>query len=147
LLLNFLTGNSILLIIFPHQRKRTRVLFPQKIIHKYVTQHLTTPLIKLLKNINWTKKSGILIIGICLSAMLLKFLVQPYRGTWIYQFGSLISLFIFFGGILWSFINTLLLISTHKSELKNNLIWIFLSAFPFLYFVIMMTIVMNRTID
>lgn len=34
--LNFLAGNSILLIIFPKHRKRTRVLFPQKIIHKYV---------------------------------------------------------------------------------------------------------------
>ncbi len=34
--LNFLSGNSILLIIFLQHRKTTRVLFPQKIIHKYV---------------------------------------------------------------------------------------------------------------
>ncbi len=38
--LNFLNGNSILLIIFPQHRKTTRVLFPQKIIHKYVTVHM-----------------------------------------------------------------------------------------------------------
>jgi hypothetical protein len=110
-----------------------------------VTQHLNKTLNILLKNINWTKKSGILIIGICLSAMLLKYLVQLYRGTWIYQYGSLISLFVFYGGILLSLINTILLISKHKTELKNNLIWIFLSAIPFLYIGIMMTIAMTKT--
>ncbi len=100
-----------------------------------------------LQNINWTKKSGILIIGICLSAMALKYLVQPYRGTWIYQYGSMISLLVFYGGILWSLINTILLISKHKTELKNNLIWICLSAIPFLYVGIMMAIAMNQTIE
>ena len=40
--LNFLVGNSILLIIFPKHRKRTHVLFPQKIIHKYVVSNLIT---------------------------------------------------------------------------------------------------------
>ena len=38
--LNFLGGNSILLIIFPQHRKRTRVLFSQKIIHKYVGNNI-----------------------------------------------------------------------------------------------------------
>ena len=85
----------------------------------------------LLNNLNWAKKSGILVIGICLGAMLLKYLVQPYRGTWIYQYGSLISLFVFYGGILWSFINTILLISKYKTELKNNLVWIFFKCNSF----------------
>jgi hypothetical protein len=98
----------------------------------------------LLKNINWTKKSGILIIGVCISAMLLKYFVQPFRGTWIYQYGSIISLFVFYGAIFWSLINTILLIKKHKSNLKNNLIWIFLSATPFLYIGIMMTIAMTK---
>src|SRR5690606_10802609 len=91
------------------------------------------------KNISWTKKSGFLILGLCLSAMLLKFLVQPYRGTWIYQYGSLTSLFVFYGGVFWSFTNTLLLISNHKSDIANNFLWILLSATPFLYVVIMLT--------
>ena len=98
-----------------------------------------------LRNINWTKKSGILIIGICLSAMLLKYLVQPYRGTWIYQYGSMISLVVFYGGVFWSLINTILLISKHKSDLKNTLIWIFFSSIPFLYIGLMMTIAMTKT--
>ncbi|WP_299256387.1 hypothetical protein [uncultured Aquimarina sp.] len=100
-----------------------------------------------LKNINWTKNRGILIIGICLGAMLLKFLVWPYRGTWIYQYGNMISILIFYGGVFWSFINTIILLSKHKSDLKNNLIWIILTAIPFLYIGIMMVIAMTKTID
>ncbi len=100
-----------------------------------------------LQNINWTKKSGILIIGITLIGMLMNYTVQFYRGTWIYQYGSMISLFVFYGGIFWSLINTILLISKHKTDLKNNLIWILLSAIPFIYIGIMMTIAMTKTIE
>ncbi len=117
-----------------------------RFIHKTVTQHLTKLKVKL-KNINWTKNRGILIIGICLGAMLLKFLVWPYRGTWIYQYGNMISILIFYGGVFWSFINTIILLSKHKSDLKNNLIWIILTAIPFLYIGIMMVIAMTKTID
>lgn len=95
----------------------------------------------MLRNINWTKKRGILILGICLSAMLLKYLVQAYRGTWIYQYGNIISLFVFYAGVCWSFINSIFLISKYKSDLKTNLIWILISAIPFLYIGIMMIIV------
>jgi len=98
-----------------------------------------------LYKVNWTKNSGILIIGICLSAMLLKHLVQPYRGTWIYQYGSMISLLVFYGGVLFSLINTALLISKHRTDIKNNILWIFLSAIPFLYIGIMMTIAMTKS--
>ena len=99
------------------------------------------------QNINWSKKSGILIIGICLSAMLLKYLVQPYRGTWVYQYGNMTSLFVFYGGAFWSLINTILLISKYKSVLRKYIIWIFISAIPFLYVLIMMTTAMTKTID
>lgn len=98
------------------------------------------------RNINWTKKSGILIIVICLIGLSLNYLVQTYRGTWVYRYGSLISLFVFYGGVFWSLINTILLISKHKSELKDNFIWIVLSSIPFLYVIIMMTIVMTTTV-
>ena len=93
-----------------------------------------------LNNLSWSKKSGILIIGVSLIGALLNYGVQFYRGTWIYQYGSLISLVLFYGGVLWSLANTIVLISKHKSDLKNNLIWIFLSAVPFLYLAIMMII-------
>jgi hypothetical protein len=99
------------------------------------------------QNINRKKKNAFLIIGICISAILIKFLVEDYRGSWIYQFGSLYFLFMFYGGILWSIINTVLLISEHKSDLKKNLIWILISALPILYITIMITIAMTKTID
>jgi hypothetical protein len=100
-----------------------------------------------LRNINWTKKSGILIIGICLIGLSIKYTVEPYRGSWIYNYGNWLFLILFYGGIIWSFINTILLISKHKSDLKNNMLWIFLSAVPFLYIGIMMTIAMTKTIE
>lgn len=76
--------------------------------------------------------------------MLLKYLVQPYGGTWIYPYGSMISLLVFYGGVFWSLINIILLISKHKSDLKNNLIWIFISTTPCLYIGKMMTIAMTK---
>ena len=99
---------------------------------------------KELRNINWTKKSGILIIAICLIAILLGYLVEPYRGTWIYSYGNMVSLLLFNIGVLGSLGNTIHLISKYKSNYKDNLIWLFLSAIPFLYFGIMMTIAMTR---
>jgi|JI8StandDraft_1071087.scaffolds.fasta_scaffold99872_1 hypothetical protein len=99
-----------------------------------------------MKNINWTKISGLLLIGVCLFAMLLKYEVEFYRGTWIYKYGGLFSFFVFIGSILFSLFNTLLLISKYRTSLKNNLIWIFLSGVPFLYYMIMMILVMNQTV-
>ena len=69
--------------------------------------------------------------------------MQSYRGTWVYQYGSMIALLIFYGGVLGALINTILLIVKHKTELRNNLIWIFLSAVPWLYTGIMIVITMN----
>ena len=78
--------------------------------------------------------------------MLIRHFIEYYRGTWIYQYGAPLSLLVFYGGVLWSFINTFLLISKYKTELRKNLIWIILSAIPFLYISIMMVIAMNKTI-
>ena len=100
----------------------------------------------ILENLDWTKKNGILIIGICLSAMLIRQFLEYYRGTLIHQYGAPLSLFIFYGGVFWSFINTLQLISKYKTDLKKNILWIFISAIPFLYIFIMMTIAMTKTV-
>ena len=79
--------------------------------------------------------------------MLLAQIIKEYRGTWIYRNGAPILLFAFYGGVFLSFINTTFLFIKHKSNLKDNLIWIFLSAIPFLYIGIMMTIAMTQNID
>gem|GEM_PF-6928258 len=70
--------------------------------------------------------------------MLIKYSVQPYRGTWVYQYGSFLSFCMFYGGILWSLINTALMVLYHKSDLKKNVIWILIAILPFLYFRTMM---------
>ncbi len=92
------------------------------------------------RKISWTKSSGIILIVMCLSAILLKYLVEPYRGTWIYQYGNMISLYLFYGGTICSLVNSIFLVLKHKSEIRNNLIWILLSAIPFLYIAIMISI-------
>jgi len=76
--------------------------------------------------------------------MLFGRIIQLYRGTWIYQYGSPILLFSFYGGVFLSFMNTIHLISKHKSHFKKNLIWILLGAIPFLYIGIMMVILMIK---
>ena len=102
---------------------------------------------KWFRNLEIFKKFTIIILGICIVGMLLSFLVRPYRGTWIYQYGSLFALLLFYGGMLWSLINTILVISKYRQSLKKNLIWIFLSALPFLYIAIMITIAMLKDYD
>lgn len=99
------------------------------------------------QNINWTKKSGILITSIYLIGILLNRLVQPYRGTWIYQYGSQLSLYVCYGAIFWSLIYTIFLFLKRKWDLKNNIIWILVSAVPFLYILMMMLISMSKTIE
>lgn len=93
-----------------------------------------------MKNINEIKKRGVLIVIICLSGIILGRLVNTYRGAWIYRYGSMISSFIFFGGVFLSLLNTILLISENRFTLKNNLIWLFISAIPFLYIIVIMCI-------
>ena len=77
--------------------------------------------------------------------MLIRNFLESYRGTWIYHYGAPSSLFISCGCIFMSFVNTILLISKYKTELRKNLLWIFLSSIPFLYIFIMLTIGMIIT--
>lgn len=82
---------------------------------------------------HWSKIKLILPIIICLLAMLLFNFVKPFRGTDLYAVGTLSSYTMLFIGVLWSLINSIFLILKHKSNLKQNIIWIIISALPFLY--------------
>jgi hypothetical protein len=66
---------------------------------------------------------------------------------WIYESGKLISFGLFFGSLFWSLVNSIMLINESKYEWKKRLIWVFISALPILYFVIMMTIAMTYLIE
>lgn len=93
-----------------------------------------------LHKIKWTKKSGILIIGVCVIGILLNISMRYYRGTSLYQYTNQISLFLFYGGVLWSLVNTIVLVSKYKNKLKSNILWIILSALPVLYLIVMIAI-------
>lgn len=86
-------------------------------------------------------------IGICICAMMLRELVELYRGTWVYQYGSTIWFFAFYGTVLGSLINTIFLIDRHKRNLKRNALWIFLSAIPVLYIAVMITKISLQDIE
>jgi hypothetical protein len=86
-----------------------------------------------MKNISWTKISGILIIGIFLFIVLVRHYLEFYRGAWIYRNLSPILLFVQIGLIIWSLLNTIYLLKKHKSNLIRNSIWILLSVSLFLY--------------
>ncbi|MBG43072.1 MAG: hypothetical protein CL530_03800 [Aequorivita sp.] len=62
--------------------------------------------------------------------------VQQYRGTWVYNYGHDISLLLFYGGVIWSLINTINLLKNAKNY-KKNIGWILLSAIPILYIIVM----------
>jgi hypothetical protein len=62
--------------------------------------------------------------------------VQQYRGTWVYNYGHNIFLLLFYGGVIWSLINTINLLKNAKNY-KKNIGWILLSAIPILYIIVM----------
>ena len=47
------------------------------------------------------KKLAIIILVIYIVGISLSYLAWFYRGTWIYQYGNLLALFLFYGGVLW----------------------------------------------
>ncbi|WP_442264561.1 hypothetical protein ACSIGC_09350 [Tenacibaculum sp. ZS6-P6] len=88
------------------------------------------------------KRTAILIVGICLSGILIGNYVQRFRISehrWIYQYGSLLNIVMVLGSSFWSFLHPLLVWSDYKMESKKHLIWIIIGMIPFLYFTILMT--------
>ncbi|SNR14719.1 membrane protein of unknown function [Tenacibaculum jejuense] len=88
------------------------------------------------------KWTAILIIGICLSGILIGNYVQRFRISeyrWIYQYGSLLNIVMVLGSSFWSFLHSLLVWSDYKMESRKHLIWIITGMIPFLYFTILMT--------
>jgi hypothetical protein len=91
----------------------------------------------LFKNIDRNNKIAIIVTVLFFTFILINNLLQFYRGTWIYQYGKTVSLYISLGLILASVVNTLFLIIKYKSNFKKNIFWIFISAVPILYILMM----------
>jgi hypothetical protein len=97
------------------------------------------------------KLSAISICVLCLAGMLTaKYIEKWFRFSdyrWIYQYGSLLSKGLVLSMIGWSFLHPIIVISEKRKQWKKYWIWILIGLFPFLYFGIMMTIAMSRTVE
>ncbi len=91
-------------------------------------------------NISSINFRSLIIISLFLGTILLSNLVKPYRGTWIYKYGSLLLLITFLLSVSFSFINTIVLVFEENQYYYKNIVWIILSAIPFLYVIILFTI-------
>jgi hypothetical protein len=97
------------------------------------------------------KLSAIIICVLCLLGMLtaryieIWFRFSDYR--WIYQYGSLFSKGLVLLMIGWSLIHPVFVIAEKGKQWKKYLIWILIGLIPFLYFGIMMSIAMTKTIE
>ncbi|SMC71277.1 hypothetical protein [Cellulophaga tyrosinoxydans] len=97
------------------------------------------------------KLSAITICVLCFTGMITaRYLEKWFRFSdyrWIYQYGSLLSKGIVLLMIGWSFFHPLIVISEKRKQWKKYWIWILIGLLPFLYFGIMMTIAMSRTVE
>ncbi len=98
-------------------------------------------------NLGIFKKFTIIILGICVLGVSFGILVRPYRLSWIYKYGNQLGLLFFYGGVFWSMINTILVLAKYKQSLKKNILWVLLSALPFLYLAVMIAIAMLNDYD
>jgi hypothetical protein len=73
------------------------------------------------------------------------FRFSDYR--WIYQYGSLLSKGLVLLMIGWSFLHPIIVVSEKRKQWEKYWFWILIGLFPFLYFGIMMTIAMSKTIE
>ncbi len=91
-----------------------------------------------LKNLTYNpKKNSILILGICLTGMLVGNYVQRFRISdhhWIYQYGSYINMAMVLVSITWSMFHPLIIFTEHKIIWRENILWIFIGLIPSLYF-------------
>ena len=87
--------------------------------------------------IRGARLKSIIIALVFLVSFLLNLFIRPYRGTWIYQYGTLLSIILFVGTVVWSFLNTVTLFLQEGFIFKEDAIWILISGVPFLYFVFM----------
>lgn len=95
---------------------------------------------RLTYNPKWT---ALLIVGICLTGMLIGNYVQRFRISeyrWIYQYGNYLNLIMVFGSLCWSLVHPLIVWANRKTEWKKYLTWMIVGLIPVIYFITMMII-------
>ena len=99
-------------------------------------------LIQKIFNLPLTRKFAILIFFMFLCGIFINDFAQYFRGIigwkWIYKYGSLLSNILFLGSLLWSLINSILIVKDAQPNWKENTIWTIISLIPILYIVFAM---------
>ncbi len=95
--------------------------------------------------LNRIQKFAIIIPGIFISALIISSFVERFRVNqnlrWIYEYGKDFSLIIGYGAVVWSIVNSILILKDLKTERPKKILWFLLSAATFLYLFIRMAIV------
>ncbi|KRB54164.1 hypothetical protein ASD98_17970 [Flavobacterium sp. Root186] len=88
---------------------------------------------KKFRNLHETQKFAIVIPALFFLSCLTKHYLENFRGTLIYAYGSTITLFLSLFLVLFSLVNSILILRDLKIKLIQKLLWFLLSALPFLY--------------
>ena len=90
-------------------------------------------LTKSIKQPKWTKRFAILICILFFSGILLDILTEGFRLNqnlrWIYQYGQVLSSILFYGALLGSLLNSIL-IAGAENNWKKSLLWTTISLLP-----------------
>ena len=90
-------------------------------------------MIKTISQLHITKRNTLIIYFLCFISAFVKFRLSEYfRGTWIYPFMSITSLFVFYGSIFWSILNGIIMFKEIKSKGKIDFLWIMINYIPFI---------------
>ena len=94
---------------------------------------------KFLRQLNWTKRFAILICILFFSGILLDVLTEGFRLSqnlrWIYQYGQFLSIILFWGALLGSLVNSIL-IAGDEYNWKKSLLWTTISLLPIIFFIL-----------
>jgi hypothetical protein len=98
------------------------------------------------KHLSLSQKFAMVIPVIFILSVTVKSYVERFRASvelrHIYEYGSMISLDISLLSVALSFANSIFILVNLKMKINYKIFWLLLSASPFLYFTIMMTIAM-----
>lgn len=95
-----------------------------------------------ISSLRLTRKFAIIICLMLIGGFICSNVAEYFRGIigwrWVYKYGSILSNFLFLGSLLWSLINSILIVKDGQPNWKMNAIWTLVSLIPILYIVFAM---------
>lgn len=103
---------------------------------------LSKTILKEFRNLDETQKYAIAIPVLFLISGLTKHYLENFRGTLLYAYGATFTLFLSLFLVVFSFVNSILIIKDLRLKFVPKSLWLLLSASIFLYMFIGMAIAM-----